>query len=309
MTRPLHERTPLLESRPLSAALGQRVLLKLEALQPVGSFKIRGIGALAQQLVAGGARRLVSSSGGNAGLAAAYAGRMLGVETLVVVPSTTPLAMRARIAAEGARVVEHGSAWDEAHAFALGLAREAGSAYVHPFDDPRIWRGHATLVEELAEQCARPGLLVVAVGGGGLLCGILEGLECAGWGELPVLAVETEGAASCARSLAAGQLVELDAIRTIAVTLGAKRVAQKVLEWSARRPIESLVVSDRSALDALERFAADHRLLVEPACAAALAPVYERAPALRDRGPVLVVVCGGAGVSLELVREWRERVG
>lgn len=306
---PLHERTPLWDSLPLAEACGARVLLKMEALQPIGSFKLRGLGAAASDAVERGARRLVASSGGNAGLAAAYSGRMLGVPVLVVVPRTTPEAMRARIRAEGAEVVEHGAAWDDAHARALELARDPATAYLHPFDDPRIWTGHATLVDEAREQGPKPGAVVVAVGGGGLCCGLIEGLERAGWSDVPVLAVETAGADSFARSRAAGRVVELESITSIATTLGARRVAEELLARTRRHPTESLVVSDREAVEACERFAADHRVLVEPACGAALAAIYCRLPFLEGRSPILAVVCGGAGASPELLARWKRAVG
>ena len=95
-TEPLHLATPLWESAPLSDALGARVLLKMEAFQPVGSFKLRGIGRACQVRVEQGAGRLLASSGGNAGFAVAYTGRRLGVPVTVLVPKTTPESMRAR---------------------------------------------------------------------------------------------------------------------------------------------------------------------------------------------------------------------
>jgi L-serine/L-threonine ammonia-lyase len=112
--------------------------------------------------------------------------------------------MRETIRREGAQVVEHGEAWDDAHVYASQLARQEKAGYIHPFDDALIWRGHASLVDEVVASGPRPGVIVVAVGGGGLLCGVLEGLSRVGWSDVPVLAVETEGAASFAASVAAG---------------------------------------------------------------------------------------------------------
>lgn len=305
---PFADRTPLWRSEPLSAALGAPVLLKMEALQPSGSFKLRGLGRLCAQRVREGARRLVCASGGNAGIAVAYAGRRLGVPVQVVVPATTSAWSRARIAAEGAEVVEAGVDFDGAHAHALSILSE-GAVYVHPFDDPEIWSGHAGMIVEAAEQGERPGAVVVAVGGGGLLCGVLQGMHAVGWREVPVLAVETEGAASYAAALAAGRPVALPRISSLATTLGARVVAAEAVRWAARHPISPWSVSDRAAVTACLRFADDHRVLVEAACGAGLSAIYERAAPLADRGPVLVIVCGGAGVTLELLRAWSERTG
>ena len=306
----LHVITPLWSSRPLGAAFGGDVLLKMEALQPVGSFKIRGIGALCTALAAQGAPRFVSSSGGNAGYAVAYAGRALGVPVTVVVPRTTSEFMRDKIRGEGAEVREHGDAWDDAHARAQALAAETGGTLVHPFDDPRLWQGHATLIDECAAAApAPPDAVVVAVGGGGLLIGVLEGMHRAGWTRVPVVAVETEGAASLRAAVRAGRLVTLPRIDSLAITLGARTVAPAALAWTRRHDVRCHAVDDRAAVQACARFADDHRLLVEPACGAALAAVYDRAPALEGARRVLVVVCGGAGVNVDLLAQWQRATG
>jgi L-serine/L-threonine ammonia-lyase len=301
---PLHVQTPIWESVPLSMALGAPVLLKMEALQPVGSFKIRGMGYACHASYEEGATHLICASGGNAGYAVAYAGRQLGLAVTIVVPQTTPEWTRDIIRREGAQVVEHGASWDSSHAYALQLTQEKGAAYIHPFDDPRVWSGHATLVKEVAQEGPKPGVIVVSVGGGGLLCGILQGLHQVGWADVPVVTVETRGADSFAASVAAKRLITLERITSIATTLGARTVAAEALAWTGRHLITPWTVTDRAAVDACLRFANDHRILVEPACGAALAPVYGNAPVLSGRAPVLVIVCGGAGASLELLREW-----
>jgi len=304
---PLHECTPLWMSRPLGDILGEPVFLKMEALQPVGSFKIRGMGAACRHALGSGAGRLVSSSGGNAGYAVAYAGRRLGMPTTVVVPRRASVRSRELIQSEGAEVIEHGEAWDDSHAYATQLAQRLDGAYIHPFDDPAVWAGHATMMQEIAEAGITPGIVVVSVGGGGLLCGVLEGMHNAGWTDVPVLAAETRGADSFAASVAAGRLVTLDRIASIATTLGARTVAPNALAWTQRHQIIPWIVSDRAAVDACLRFADDHRVLVEPACGAALAPVYGRAEPLTGRGPALVIVCGGAGVTRELLASWERQ--
>lgn len=308
MTSPLHVTTPLWESPRLSTALDAPVLLKMEAFQPVGSFKARGMGAACRAAQAAGARQLVCASGGNAGYAVAYAGRVLGIPTTIVVPTRTSAFMRERIREEHATVLVHGDAWDDAHAHAVHLARTTDAALIHPFDDPEVWRGHASLVHEIAAAGVVPGAIVVSVGGGGLLIGIMQGMHELGWKSVPVLAVETEGAASFAAAVRAGHLVTLDAIRSIATTLGARTVAAEALAWTRRHPVTSWTVSDRAAVQACRRFADDHRVLVEPACGASLSAVYDRAAPLANRAPVVVIVCGGAGASLDLLAEWEKAV-
>lgn len=300
---PLHADTPLVESRPLSLGSGRKIWLKLDALQAPGSFKIRGIGLACETHKARGARRFVTSSGGNAGLAVAYAGRLLSVPVTVVVPETASAQARELLRQENAEVIVHGASWQEANELALSLVG-ASDAFIHPFDDPLLWQGHASMIDEVFRSGLEPDAIVLSVGGGGLLCGVAEGLHRNGWADVPILAVETEGAASFRAAVTAGHPVELDRITSIATSLGAKRVCDRAARWAKEHPIRSLVVSDSSALSACERFLSDHRILVEPACGASLAPVYEQAPELREFETVLVIVCGGATATIDQIRQW-----
>lgn len=304
-SNPLHIATPLLESRALSTASGRKVWLKMEALQPPGSFKIRGIGHACQVHAQRGAKGFVSSSGGNAGMAVAYAGRRLGIPVTVVVPQTTTARAQELLRLEEAKVIVHGASWQEANELALSLVGPA-DAFVHPFDDPLLWAGHASMMDEVATSGLQPDAVVLSVGGGGLLSGVAEGMARNGWGDVPIIAVETTGAASMQAAIQAGHTVALDAITSIASSLGAKRVCERALEWSRQRPIECVQVSDASALTACERFVTDHRVVVEPACGASLAPVYEASPTLAAYRNVLVIVCGGATATLEQIKQWKE---
>ncbi|MEG0248828.1 MAG: pyridoxal-phosphate dependent enzyme [Pseudomonas sp.] len=302
----LHIQTPLIESRPLSLAAGRTVWLKLDALQPCGSFKLRGVGHACEVHHARGARHFVSSSGGNAGLAVAYAGRKLGVPVTVVVPETTTERAKELLRLEDAKVVVHGSSWQEANELAQILLG-SGDAFIHPFDDPLLWTGHASLIDEVAASGLKPDAVVLSVGGGGLLSGVVEGLKRNGWGDVPVLAVETTGAASLHAAMQAGHPVELERIASVATSLGAKRVADQALECARNHPLHSHLVSDRAALEACERFLLDHRVLVEPACGAALAVAYE-AEKLANYNNVLIVVCGGATATLAQIQDWLQQV-
>lgn len=300
----LHIPTPVLRHDALSAALGKDVLLKMENLQPSGSFKLRGIGRMCERAAARGASRFVCPSGGNAGFAAAVAGKTLGLLTTIVVPATTPESVRQRIRDIGAELLVHGAVWDEANDHALQLCEAPGAMYIPPFDHPDIWDGNATLIDEAAGQ-AEFDLVVCSVGGGGLMSGILQGLHRNGLGHVPLIAVETEGAASLHAAMKAGELVTLPAITSIAGTLGARRVAREALDWSRRHDVKSVLVSDARAVAACRRFADDMRTLVEPACGAALAVGYDALPALQSCSRPLFVVCGGIGVDLVKLEDWK----
>lgn len=301
----LHVQTPLIESIPMSSKSGLKVFLKLENTQPAGSFKIRGIGHLCSRARDEGKTHFISSSGGNAGFAAAYAGHRLGVKTTVFVPSTTPESTIRKIRELDAEVVVRGNVWDETDRYARELAAETQGLYVPPFDHPLIWEGNSTIVDEISKQVEKPDAIILSVGGGGLLCGVLEGLHRNGLQDVPVIAVETQGTGSFFASQKAGTLVTLEKIEGIATSLGAKRVAGQALEWSNKHEIRSVLTTDRQAASACVEFAEHHRFLVEPACGASLAVTYNHHEILRPAQTVVVIVCGGIGVDLDKLREWR----
>jgi L-serine/L-threonine ammonia-lyase len=307
--KPLHVVTPLLESRDLSRVTGKQVFLKMECFQNAGSYKIRGIGLFCSRAREAGKTRLVASSAGNAGYAVAYAGNRLAMDVTVVVPETTSQEAKDRIASEGARVEVHGSVWDEADAFGRDLAARTDAAYVHPFDHPTLWEGYRTLVREAYAEMDRPDAVVLSVGGGGMMCGVLEGLHEVGWGSVPLVAVEPEGAASFGAALKAGQVVPLDRISTVATSLATRRVTPQTVAWACRHDLRAVTVSDVQAVSACRRFADDHRALVEPACGATLSTLYDNHPALAGARSVLAVVCGGIGVSMARLAQWEQDLG
>lgn len=308
MNSKLHIDTPLLESQAISRKTGRRIFLKMDALQPTGSFKIRGMGYLCSHLANEGAKRFVITSAGNAGLAVVYAGNKLNIPVTVVVWDSVSEMTREKLRQEGAEIVIHGKDWDEANEFAHTLCQESGVCYVHPFDHPLLWKGHASLIHEVKAAGEKPDAVVVAVGGGGLLCGVIQGLHEVGWSDVPVLTSETKGAASFAESVKAGKIVTLDKIDTVAVSLGARRVAEEAFAWTQKHRIIPNVVSDAQAVNAVFQFADDQRVLVEPACGAALALAYDKNPELMKFEKILIVVCGGCGVSLDLLEKWKKMI-
>jgi L-serine/L-threonine ammonia-lyase len=184
---------------------------------------------------------------------------------------------------------------------AESLARQGG-ALVHPFDHPVLWEGYASMVGEIVSAGIRPDAILLSVGGGGLYSGVVEGLRANGLSGVPVIGVETEGTASFHSAIQANDLVELDAIRGVATSLGAKKVARNAFEAQKYHPTKSVVVTDGQAVSSCVRFLDDHRILVEPACGAALAPLYENLPDLASFRTIACIVCGGATVTAEQLR-------
>ncbi|KAM4763459.1 serine dehydratase-like isoform 1-T3 [Cyanocitta cristata] len=316
--KPFHVVSPVLESLPLSKAVGTKVFMKLENVQPSGSFKIRGIGHLCQDAARKGCRHFVCSSGGNAGLAAAYAARKLGLPITVVVPSSSGPTPVRKLEELGATVEVYGKVWDDANRRAQELVKTEGWVSIHPFDHPLVWEGHASLVRELKDSLeGKPGAIVVAVGGGGLLAGVVAGLHQVGWQDVPIIAAETQGAHSFHEALKAGRLVTLPDITSVAKCLGAKTVSARALECAQECRVISQVVQDTEAVRAVEQFLDDERMLVQPACGAALAVLYSgRLQRLQSEGrlraplaSVVVVVCGGSNIHSAQLRALKNQLG
>lgn len=299
----LHIRTPLILHPTLSTA-SRRIWLKLENLQPCGSFKLRGMGLLCSQAAAQGKRKVVCPSGGNAGLATAVAAASLGLQACIVVPHTTPEATRLRIRRTGAEVIVHGKVWDEANQRARELASAADTEYVPAFDHPVLWEGHSTMVDEILDDCPQVDTVVTSVGGGGLLAGILTGLQRHDRRDCRIITCETIGAASFAAAVQAGHPVRLNRIDSVATSLGAAQVAAWPVEHIGEFDHECLVLSDDDAIMGVVRYAGDLRQLVEPACGVSLAVAYLDHPALAGARNVVVIVCGGVSISAQLVAGW-----
>ncbi|KAI9739759.1 MAG: catabolic L-serine/threonine dehydratase [Cirrosporium novae-zelandiae] len=317
--------TPLIESAALSRIAGCRIFLKLDNHQPAHSFKSRGIGNyILQKCLSHPDPNLhfYSSSGGNAGLAAVTAGRALGHPVSVVVPTSTKEMMVKKIREAGAQdVVQVGATWAEADRYLreeiLGAGKESNfetGIYVPPFDHPDIWAGAATIVEELERQLPDgrpPNAIICSVGGGGLFSGIQTGLEYAGWVHTTkVIAVEARGAESLSRSLQAGELVTLPGITSQATSLGATRVAAQAFELAQSPNMRSVVLGDKEAAAGVVKLAEEERIIVELACGVCVAVVCggllrELVEGFGEESRVVVEICGGANVNLEMVEEYR----
>ncbi|CAB1415749.1 unnamed protein product [Pleuronectes platessa] len=303
----------------MTKVAGASIYLKLDSSQPTGSFKIRGIGHLCQVWAERGCERFVCCSGGNAGMAAAYSARQLGVPATIVVPSVTPNPTVERLRDEGATVVIHGKALNESMEYGEQLvANNPGWVLISPFDDPLIWEGHTSLVKELERDMRqKPGAIVLSVGGGGLLNGVVEGLRRADWTDVPIVAMETIGAHSLNAAMKAGKLVTLPAITSVATTLGLTRVSAQTMKLVQEHSVFSELVSDQEAVKAVEHFVDDEKILVEPACGAALAAVYsgvikrlqDEGKLAQNLGPVVIVVCGGNNISMGQLWKLKKQLG
>jgi threonine dehydratase len=279
--------TPVLDLGDLLGA-GYSLTLKLDNLQPTGSFKVRGAFSLLTSLEPG--TKVVAASGGNFGLAVAHAGSRLGLPVTVFVPETSPSAKIARIRAEGAVVEVVGGFYDEALEASRRWAARSGAFEAHAYDDPEVVAGQGTAGREIARQVPKTDSVLVAVGGGGLIAGV------AGWFRdgVNVIAVESAGCQSFHAALEAGEPVEVEVGGVAASSLGARMIGDHA--WHARRWIHSSILVGDSEIVATQRWLWEEtRLVVEPAAAATVAAL--RAEAYRPKtGERVVALISGANL-------------
>ncbi|SCU77272.1 LAMI_0A00452g1_1 [Lachancea mirantina] len=317
--------TPLLKHEFGHQSKSPTIYVKYESLQPSRSFKFRGIShfierAISSKPILVDTMKVYSSSGGNAGLAAATAAKSFGMECIVVVPKTTKLRMIQKIEKEGATVLVHGENWGHADTYLREtIMKEAKlkgltPLYVHPFDNELIWEGHSSIVDEVLLQLKQENIpsenlagIVCSVGGGGLFSGIVKGLERHGLAEsVPIIAVETEGSDVMAKSLRAGERVELNKISTVASSLGSPYLAEFAYQSARKYGSKSVVLSDWEVVSTTLKFADEFNIITEPACGASLhlgyypdivATSLERN--LTPKDIIVVIACGGSCMSYE----------
>ncbi|KAG5356504.1 L-serine dehydratase [Yarrowia sp. C11] len=316
--RPGSIETPLIKNDVYSHQVGCNVFLKMENLQPSGSFKSRGMTQVISEALDSDPQasldtlHVCSSSGGNAGLAAAMTSRLNGVTCTVVVPESTKSRMLDKLRQAGAEVIVHGKHWAEANDFLqkteMPRLEKTGKIpiYCHPFDAPAVWRGNSTLIDEVIKQGVKPDAVVCSVGGGGLFNGVVEGLRRHNL-DCPVVAVETNGADALSQSLQKGEQVTLPGTTSIATSLGAVRVADKTFENAQTYPTVSAVVSDDDAVSALVEYAENKQIIVEPACGASLAvlPALKDLVELKKDSNVVVVLCGGSATGVSDIAQFK----
>jgi threonine dehydratase len=272
------------------------VTLKLELLQHVGSFKPRG--AFNRILSAAEAPRLVvAASGGNHGLAVAYAARELGIRAAVYVPETAPQVKVDGIRALGAQTMLVGRSYADAAEASYGRANEPGAMYVHPYDQIEVVAGQGTVGLELDDQAPGLASVLVATGGGGLIGGI------AAWygRRAQIVSVEPFGSPTMHAALAAGAPVDVEVGGLASDSLGARRVGALGFFSARAADVKAVLVSEAAIVQARQLLWDDLRLAAEPGGATALAALLEGAyrPAASER--VGIIVCGANANPCDLV--------
>ncbi|QWA13385.1 pyridoxal-phosphate dependent enzyme [Sodalis ligni] len=290
---PFIRRTPLIKAEALFENITEAELwLKLECLQPTGSFKVRGatnrlLVTPESQLTHG----IVTASGGNHGLAVARAAAMAKVPANIFVPATTGREKLDKLAAWGAIVHVVGNLWDEANVNALAYAKEHQCAYFHPFADPAVIAGQGTLGLEILEQLPELDVILVAIGGGGLISGISAALKSLK-PSVRIIGIEPEGSPTLYASLQAGDVVSLPAVTTKVATMACGRTDARVFEQVRQAVDEVVLVSDEEMLAAARWLWFEFGLAADLSGAAAAAALRSGRVRLAAGAKACALVCG-----------------
>ncbi len=294
-------RTPTLHAAALREKPFQAdVWLKLESLQVTGSFKARGamnkiLSLSPEQLERG----ISTASGGNHGIAVAYAGHITRVPTTVYLPRTVPPHKIDKLKRWGASVVLEGEVFDDAQKLALEVAEAKGVTYIHPFADATIIAGQGTIGLEVLEDLPNLETIVVAIGGGGLIAGIGAAIKAVK-PDARVIGVEPTGAPTLKASLAAGGLITLDQITTKAGTLAPRRTAQINYDIIRETVDEIVLVSDEEMYAAADWLWFETGMAAELSGAASMAAVLTNKFVTRPNETLCVLVCGAGADGIAL---------
>lgn len=291
--RPHVYRTPMLTCRSLNEASGLDARLKAELFQRGGSYKIRGpLHKIARLSQAERDRGVICSSAGNHSQGVALAARQYGVRAVVVMAENATPAKVAATEGYGARVVQHGSIWDEANEKALELAESEGLTYVHPFDDPDLIAGQGTLGLEIVQDFPEVELVVVPIGGGGLLSGVAMAVKAAK-PDVRVVGVESSGAPAMKRSVEAGRRITLDEVDCVIDGLRVKRVGEHTRSVVSRFVDEIVTLPDARIFDAVLWLMTRAKLVAEGAAASPVAALLEGLVAAPPGAKTACVLSGG----------------
>jgi threonine dehydratase len=284
-------RTPVIELPAGTFGVASPLAVKLEHLQVSGTFKGRGAfhKLLSSQVPPAG---VITASGGNHGVAVAYAARKLGHKAEIFVPVISAPAKVARLKAYGATVQQVGDVYDEARAASEKRAAETGALMVHAYQDPGVFAGAGTMALEFENQAGFDTLLI-AVGGGGQIAGCAAALsDKIDDGRIKVVAVETEGTPTLYEARRADKPVDVKVSGIAADALGATQVGAANFEIAQKLVRDCLLVSDEAVRAAQKALWDEMHVVAEPSGATSLAALMSGAykPAPGER--VGVIICG-----------------
>lgn len=255
--------TKLVYSDYFSEQTGAKVYFKPENMQFTGAYKLRGAYYKISTLTPEERERgIISASAGNHAQGVAYAAKLMGAKAVIVMPTTTPLIKVNRTKGYGAEVILHGDVYDDACAYALELAEEKGYTFIHPFNDETVATGQGTIAMEIIKELPTVDYILVPIGGGGLCCGVSTLAKMLN-PKIKVIGVEPAGAACMKASLAAGHVVTLPKVTTIADGTAVKTPGDVVFPYIQENVDDIITVEDDDLIAAFLDIMENHKMIVE----------------------------------------------
>ncbi|MDB4988843.1 MAG: threonine dehydratase, partial [Myxococcaceae bacterium] len=283
--------TPLERAPRISARLDNEVFLKREDLQPVFSFKLRGAYNKMSLLTAEArARGVICASAGNHAQGVALAAQKLGIRAVIVMPTTTPAIKVDAVRARGGETVIIGDSFDDAYLHAKKLELEQGLTFVHPFDDPDVIAGQATVAMEILRQHSGPiEAIFIPCGGGGLLAGMAVYIKHL-YPQIKVIGVEPHDAACLRAALDAGERVRLTTVGLFADGVAVKQIGEEPFRL-IREYVDDVIVADTDSIcAAIKDIFDDTRSIAEPAGALALAGLKQYVERHQLSGQTMIAI-------------------
>lgn len=307
---PIAKKTPLLKSTPLSERVGAAVYLKLETVQEIGAFKVRGAAnKILNLLPAQQQKGVVTASTGNHGRAVAYVSQQLGLNAAVCISERVPRNKVEALRRLRAEVVIHGQSQDEAEARARQIEQERGAAMIPPFDDPHIIAGQGTIGLELLEELPQIDAALVPLSGGGLIAGIALALKSAN-PHIRVIGLSMERAAVMYHSLQAGQPVQMPEEATLADSLqGGIGLNNRYTFRLVQQYVDDIILLSEAEIAAGMAYAfLEHHLVLEGAGAVGVAALLHQK--IANPGNHVALILSGGNVDmptlLEVTQEYQK---
>lgn len=297
--------SPLLHNQWMSESYGCEIYLKLENMQPIGSFKIRGAtNKIASLTPAERKKGVVAASAGNHAQGVAWGAKKLGVKATIVMPRGAPLVKIQNTESLGAEVILAGDTYDECSAEAQRIAKKTGKILVHAFDDPAVIAGQGTVALELMDQLPDVDAIVCSVGGGGLLSGIsivYSQLRP----KTKLYGAQAMGAPSMVNSLKKGRPVTLDKVETFADGIAVGGTRKTTFDILRKHVDKILVADDESIAAAILTLAEKAKVVSEGAAAVSVAVLDQLKKELK--GKKVAIIVGGGNIDVNVLNRVIDR--
>lgn len=286
--------TKLIYSDYFSSVSGNNVYLKPENMQVTGAYKVRGayykISTLTDEQREKG---LITASAGNHAQGVAFAAKKYGVKATIVMPTTTPLIKVNRTKAYGAEVVLYGDVYDEAYGKALELSKEKGYTMIHPFDDPAVATGQGTIAMEIFRDLPLVDIILVPIGGGGLATGVSTLAKLLN-PKIKVYGVEPSGACCMKESLAAGHVVTLPSVDTIADGTAVKTPGENIFSYIQKNIDDIITIDDDELIVTFLDMVENHKMIVENSGLLSVAAASH----LKEKGKNVAAILSGGNMDI-----------